>query len=344
MSLQIVIMAGGRGERLWPLSCPGRPKQLLSFDGEMSLLRATVERVLPLVAPGQIHVVTGEDISDAVRAELPAGVDLIAEPCGRNTAPCVAWAAARINARDPEAVMAVLPADHLIADEEQFRRSLRFGEQCLERYPRHLLTLGIVPGHPETGYGYIAPAADLVSDDGLVLREVERFVEKPDRERAEAYVAQGYLWNAGMFIWRVDTILDAFREHAPGMYALLEESGGHDDGLARFYAAAESISIDYAILEKARQVAVIPAEFGWDDIGSWDAVGDVYGGADGNALFGRTLVEDGRGNVAFSSGKQVVLLGVDDLVVVESEDAILVCPRNRSQDVSAIAKKMRGVE
>lgn len=348
MALHVVIMAGGKGERLWPISREGMPKQLLSFDGRSSLIRNTVNRLLPLAGAGCVYVVTGRDIAALMARELPdiSPDNILAEPFGRNTAPCIAFAAAWIARQDPQGIMAVFPADHAIHDTLSFRKAVTFGAGCLAEHPEALLTIGIKPTHPETGYGYIAPAEVMHAADGLVLQRVRAFHEKPDLARAEAYIGAGCLWNAGMFMWRIDTILRAFEHHMPELHRdllHLAASAWSEADIRQFYEAAPAISIDYAIMEKADDVAVIPAEFGWNDVGSWDAVGALLpADADGNAAQGVTHFHTSRRNVVWSSGKRIVLIGIEDLVVVEGEDAILVCPREQAQEVSKVCKNLKG--
>jgi mannose-1-phosphate guanylyltransferase len=346
MSLYAVIMAGGKGERLWPVSTPDRPKQLIAFKGEKSLLRMTVDRLLPLTRPEKICCVTGKDIAVAVASDLndlPAQ-NILIEPLGKNTAPCAAFAAAWINRFDPDAVMAIFPSDHDISDSETFRQVVSFGVKCLEDMPEMLLTLGIMPLYPETGYGYIAPLKKIKEGDGLSLFGVERFHEKPDLARAEEYISMGYFWNAGMFILKVSTLLKELEMNTPGLFEntmTLMKSGFRDEDILKFYTAAESISIDYAIMEKAKKVGVIPASFGWNDVGSWSAVTkllkeDAYS----NAIHGDAFIYQSSNNVAWSSGKKIVLIGACDMAVVEGDDAILVCRKDMSQDVSRVLKLM----
>jgi len=245
--------------------------------------------------------------------------------------------------------MAVFPSDHMIADAQAFRETLAFATRCVARHPDYLLTLGTVPDHPETGYGYISPGRELHGEGPCVLREVEAFVEKPDHARARTYIESGYLWNAGMFVWRADTILEAFCRHMPAMYASLMKVQGledsHDAALKAFYGEAEPISIDYAIMEKATRVGVIPADFGWNDVGSWDALGKILDSdTQGNAVHGEVRLKDSKGNVVWAGEKKIVLIGMEDTVVVEGEGAILVCPRQRCQEVSSMARQMKAEE
>jgi mannose-1-phosphate guanylyltransferase len=346
MSLYAVIMAGGKGERLWPVSTGARPKQLIAFSGEKSLLRTTVDRLLPLTSPEKICCVTGKDITAAVASDLndiPAQ-NILIEPFGRNTAPCIAFAAAWIGRFDPDAVMAIFPSDQDISDNETFRKAVSFGVNCLEDLPDMLLTLGIMPLYPETGYGYIAPLNKIKETAGLNLFGVDRFHEKPDAATAIEYISRGYFWNAGMFIWKVSTILKELEMNAPGLFEntmTLMRSNFKDVDILRFYTAAEPISIDYAVMEKAKNVGVIPASFGWNDVGSWSAVTKLLSqDADSNAIHGDAFMYQSSNNVAWSSGKKIVLIGASDMAVVEGDDAILVCRKAMSQDVSRVLKLM----
>lgn len=348
MHVYVVIMAGGKGERLWPLSKGHRPKQLLSLGSDKSLLRATFDRTVQLTKPEYVYVVTNEQIADTVRKQLPeVPVDnILAEPVGRNTAPCIAYAAASISLKDPDAVMAIFPSDQLISNEDEFFNAVRFGIDSLTEHPELLITLGMIPDRPETGYGYIDPGEVVVQDKGFELHLVNRFHEKPQISKAVEYLEQGCLWNAGMFLWRVDTILHEFKELMPGMYhdltALRSSMLGGKSEISTFYDQVAPISIDYGIMEKTRHAATIPAEFGWNDIGSWDAVGNILAADDsGNVISGDVIMEESKNNVVFSTLKKIVVIGVEDLVVVEGESEILVCPRNRSQELSLVMKRMK---
>lgn len=347
MAIHAVIMAGGKGERLWPLSKPDMPKQLHSFGTGKSLLRNTFERLTGLTDSSRIYVVTNAEIAGKVQEQLPEvpAANILVEPFGRNTAPCIAYAALVISQKDPDAVMTVFPADHLIGNSDCFLGALKFGIDTLAGRPEILITLGMVPDHPETGYGYIAPG-NIIDDNGeFKLHGVITFKEKPDEATAAAYIAKGFLWNAGMFLWRVDSILKAFRSYMPRMYGQLMSMGAQGGITPRevqeFYESTESISIDYGVMEKASAIGVIPADFGWDDIGSWDALGKILPRDEsGNVVQGDVLLEDSANNVVWNTEKRIVLIGINDLVVVESEDSILVCPRNKSQQVSKVAKKV----
>lgn len=347
MALYVVIMAGGKGERLWPLSREEMPKQLLSFGMHKSLLRFTVERTARLTPKEHIYVVTNSSIADKVCEQLPdiPRENILAEPVGRNTAVCIAYAAAKISLVDPDAVMAVFPSDHIINNPEAFVHAVEFGLDALNTHPELLVTLGMIPTHPETGYGYIAPGETLKRDAGLRLCRVTAFHEKPGREKAQEYIGKGCLWNAGMFLWRVDAILAEFSRLMPGMYhhlaALKSSMIEQRDDIAAFYESVEPVSIDYGVMEKTHNAAVIPVDFGWNDIGSWDAIGKVLAGDNNaNVTSGSVIMQEAGNNVVFSTTKKIVVMGVHDLVVVEGEDAILVCPRDKSQGVSTLIRKV----
>jgi mannose-1-phosphate guanylyltransferase len=347
MALNIVIMAGGKGERLWPLSREGKPKQLLSFGSQQSLLRSTFERTAALTQPEHVYVVTNAEIADKVSEQLPElpKKNILAEPVGRNTAPCIAYAAAVISIDDPDAVMAIFPSDHIIGDPLQFTQAVSFGVGALKNNPELLITLGMIPDHPETGYGYIAPGEVLQRDNKCMLHKVNAFHEKPEKAQAQEYIEKKYLWNAGMFLWRVDTILREFKDHLPAMYKDLMEfltalNSQQDDPTA-FYGKVEPVSIDYGVMEKTRHAAVIPVEFGWNDVGSWDAIGNVLPCDDkANVTSGSVIIEESKRNVIWSTSKKIVAIGIEDLVVVEGDDAILICPRDKSQGLSTILKNV----
>ncbi|HWR68306.1 MAG TPA: sugar phosphate nucleotidyltransferase [Desulfomonilia bacterium] len=351
MALQVVIMAGGKGERLWPISSAQTPKQLIPFEGEKSLLRSAFERSVHLTPPENIYVVTSADLCRKVQEELPEipGANILAEPVGRNTAPCIGYAAVVIARKDPHATMAVFPSDHLIREPEKLRDAILFGVRALEAHPDLLITLGVVPDRPETGYGYIAPEVVLLSQGGLTLKRVKAFHEKPPRILAEQYLKSGYLWNAGMFLWRVDTILDMFARLMPdlneGLLNLKASLGDDERCVERYYLDSPSISIDYGIMERAGRVAVIPVDFGWSDVGCWDAMGNLFAtDAHGNTVRGSAELINADNNVIWSTDKRIVLIGINDLVVVEGPDSILVCPRAFSQQVSIVAKKFTSGE
>ncbi len=329
-----VVMAGGAGTRFWPLSRRARPKQLLPLAGEVSLLAATVRRIAPLVPPERVLVVTAAHLVEASRAELPRvpAENFLAEPAPRNTAPCVGWAAAVVRARDPEGVLAVLAADHHVTDRAAYLASVETALAAAASGA--LVTLGLRPTRAETGYGYLEVGEALGDGSHRALR----FVEKPDRARAEAFVASGrFLWNSGQFFFRASAVLDAIDRHLPALAAGLSSMTlGSTESIAAVFPTLPSISIDHGVMEKADGVRVVPADFGWSDVGSWTTAWELAGkDAAGNGVAGaEAVLLDAAGNyVRAPSGKIVALIGVEDLVVVDTEDALLVMPRSRAQDV-----------
>ena len=347
-----VIMAGGAGTRFWPASRMLRPKQLLPLAGssEETLLASTVRRLAPLVTEDRILVVTGEHLRVGTAQAVP-GVPLtqiLCEPAPRNTAPCIAWATAAITRLDPGALVAVLPSDHYIADEEEFRRVL---ERALESAASgRITTVGIVPTRPETGYGYIEVGDEIAGLPGA--KTVARFVEKPDRARAEQFLAgKKHLWNAGMFFFRAKDMKSLVEQHLPELargIAQIDEASGSANATAvlkSVFPTLPSISIDHGVMEKAAGLAVVPGEFGWNDVGSWQSAWEL-GASDaaGNTLAPNALAIDSKNNLVrtLGNGKKVVaLVGVNDLVVVETEDAILVIPRERAQDVRLVVDALK---
>jgi mannose-1-phosphate guanylyltransferase len=309
------------------------------------MLQDTVARVSPLIPRRNVLVVTGRAQARAVRAQLPrlAADRLLIEPQGRNTAPAIAWAALQLARRAPDAVMAVLPADHAIGDVAAFRADLALGLDVAERTGA-LVTFGVVPTHAETGYGYVRPGTALPDRQGRVAW-VAGFIEKPARERAEALLAEGgVLWNAGIFAWRVRDVLAALRTHVPEVLRLLEQAvGGTRGALAAAYRALPSLSIDHGVLEHASRVAVVRATFPWSDVGSWAAVEPFWRtpGNGSNSVRGRALPIDSRGCVVDSPERLVALVGVEDLVVVDTPDAVLVCRKERAQDVRLVVDELR---
>ncbi|RQW85601.1 MAG: mannose-1-phosphate guanylyltransferase [Geobacter sp.] len=349
--MNIVILAGGSGTRFWPLSRNETPKQLMSVFGDKSMLQRTVERVLPL-DPERIFVVTNAVQAEETKRQLASFnsdvIFVVEEPLARNTAPAIGLAAAIIERSDPTSVMVVLPADHFIRDVEAFRAALLRAEAAAADWK--LVTLGIIPTGPETGYGYIE--ADLSQGAQSVL-PVKRFVEKPPREKACEFVASGnFFWNSGMFAWRTDVILDRIRTHMPDLWAgltvldvpsCLSRLHSMKDQVTDLYGRIESQSIDYGVMEKAEGVVVLPSSFGWSDVGSWSAVPEILEvGTDGNIVMGESLLVSlySSGCLVRGGNKVVALVGVHDLIVVDSGDALLVCPRERAQEVRKVVDEL----
>ncbi len=343
-----LIMAGGSGTRFWPLSRRKRPKQLLQLLGPQTLLEQSVARLKGIIPPSRILVFTNELLRRQIIRRLPSipPEQIVAEPAARNTAPTIGLAAHEILRRDPEGLMVVLPSDHVIARPAEFRRVLRAACRWASAEGRSV-TVGLKPTRPDTGYGYVRRGRRVARLDGQEIFRVDRFTEKPPLPRARQYLASGrYLWNGGLFIWRASTLLDNLRKCQPRMargLAKISAAGGAGSRavLRREYPRLEKISIDYAVMEKISEVYVVAADIGWSDVGSW---GVVYGlqkpGADKNVVRGKSVCLDSSGNMIVASGRAVVAVGVRDMVIVETPDAILVCPRARSQDVGRAVQEL----
>lgn len=345
-----VIMAGGKGERFWPKSRTHTPKQFLDLTGNGTMIQLTVQRLTPLIPPERIFVVTGKEYENQVKSQLPElpETNIIIEPVGRDTAPCVGLAAVVIEKKFPEAVMMVLPADHLILDNEEYLNTLRCAaaqakmEECI-------VTIGINPATPETGYGYIKSGELTRNINGMQVMEVERFTEKPDRETAMKFLRTGkYYWNSGMFVWKVSTIRRLIEIHMPDLHDRLEMIrdvlGRKEEAqvLTEQFMQMQKISIDYGVLEKADKVYVIPGYFGWDDVGSWVALERVNDLDDaGNLVTGKCISLDTRKCIVDSPKKVVATIGLEDLVIVDTEDVLLICRKDRSQDIKKLLEKFK---
>jgi mannose-1-phosphate guanylyltransferase len=351
-----VILAGGRGTRFWPRSRTRTPKQLLNIVGKDTMLQQTVARLKPLIPAERIWTVTNAEQVAAVRKQVPAAARkrVLIEPMGMNTAVAIGLAAIHVrHATRGDAVMAVLPADHYIEKPQKFR-DVMGAALDVAREAGRMVVLGIPPTRPETGFGYIERMGDPTASKGFPIFAVRRFTEKPELTLAQEYVASGnYHWNAGMFFWRVSTFLDNLKKFLPKTHAALEKlaefmgTRGYERKLRAIYAKLENISVDYAVLEPATRIEgpprvyVIPAEVGWSDIGSWAAVYQLLAKNRGeNVLAADGLTLDAEGNFLWSPSKFVAAIGVRDLVVVETPDALLVCPRDRAQDVAKIVKRL----
>jgi mannose-1-phosphate guanylyltransferase len=343
-----VIMAGGSGTRFWPLSRRKHPKQLLELFGHGTLLEQTVERLQPIIPRERTYIYTNELISNEVCRRLPQvpRAQMVAEPASRNTAPTLGVAAHEIRERDPEGLMVILPADHVIARPAEFLRVLRAGCQTAKPKGKSVV-IGLKPTSPETGYGYVRIGAQEGRVAGQNIYPVERFTEKPPLELARRYVASGkYLWNGGMFIWRASTLLENFAEHQPRMadqLAQLAAAGGVRSAKAfrRLFPKFEKISIDFAIMEKIRDIHAVAANIGWNDVGSWEVAYHLLKkDEEANVRPERSLSLDSRGNLIVSKRGFVVTVGIQNLVIVETDDALLVCARERSQDVGKAVQSL----
>jgi mannose-1-phosphate guanylyltransferase len=351
-----VILAGGRGTRFWPRSRMRTPKQLLNIIGKETMLRQTVARLRPLLPSGRIWTVTNAEQTAAVKKQLPASARkrVLTEPIGRNTAAAIALAAVHVrHAAMGDALMAVLPADHFIAQPDKYLKIVVAALE-LAREHGHLIVLGIPPTRPDTGFGYVERYGDALGRVGFPAFAVRRFAEKPALELAKQYVASGdYHWNAGMFFWRVSTFLENLKRFLPQTHEALESLAEligkktYERRLRAIYPRLENISVDYAILENATRqqgpprVFVIPAEVGWSDIGSWAAVYELLAEQSGeNVLAGPGHTHDACGNFLYSPTKFIAAIGVRDLIVVETPDALLIVPRDRAQEVATIVKSL----
>ncbi len=347
----VVIMAGGRGERFWPQSRLRRPKHLLPIVGDKPMLTQTVERLEGLVPVENVFIITNREQRDAVISVCPMlpAENVVSEPVGRDTAAAVGLAMVLVKRRDPEACMAMLPADHVIQDTDGFRAVMETAFQAAEQDPV-LVTIGISPTEPATGYGYIHRGEETAEIDDRSVYKVKAFVEKPNLETAKKYLDSGdYFWNAGMFVWTVAAIDQALEAHTAGLHQGLREiETGLTEGkpldsvLEEIFPGLDKISIDYAVMEKAENVVTVESEFDWDDVGAWPAVARHFKpDSRGNTLRGAAMVEGGGDNIVISDNDHLVTVcGVDDLIVVHTDDATLICPKDKAQDIKKLVKKL----
>lgn len=344
-----VILAGGSGERFWPLSRRECPKQFLPLLGDVTMFQLAVERLNGLVKPEKIYVVTDKAYGDLVLAQAPCLLkeNIICEPFGRDTAAAIGLAAEYIAKRDPKEVMIVLPADHYVSDQEEFQRCI--AAACKAAEEEWVVTLGIRPNRPETGYGYIKVAEKYCELNGVAVFKAAGFREKPDLEQAKVYLREGiYLWNSGMFIMRVDVVRRLLARYLPDLYKGLQVIGENigteieSEVLEHQYGKMQKISIDYGVMERHDQILVIPATFGWDDVGSWTAlIRHREVDEEGNLIEAEGVFIDTRRSMVLCSEKIVATLGVEDLIIVESPGALLVCHRERAQEVKKLVEGLK---
>jgi mannose-1-phosphate guanylyltransferase len=345
-----VILAGGYGERFWPASTMARPKQLLSLLGDRTMLEMAVDRLDGLIPPERVLVLTSADLVEATIACSPdlSPSNVIGEPVRRDTAAAVALAGAIVGARDPQGVFCIVTADHVMGDLDRYRRTLRDG-LALAAERQVLVTIGITPTQPSTAFGYVEAGEPVDFEADTTFRSVTRFVEKPDLATAQGYVDSGsFSWNSGMFVWSVESLRAAFAQHSPPLATFMDDLAPAVDSpdfageLARLFEPLEKISIDYALMEKADNIVMAEGTFQWDDVGSWPEVADhLPNDDDNNAVTGDIITLDAASNIVLSEGRLTALIGVEDLIVVHTEGATLICPKDRAQDVKKIVTELR---
>ncbi len=347
-----VIMAGGGGTRLWPKSRENYPKQMHALAGDKALVEDTVDRLGEIVGDQNVYIITNTHHAELIRNLIPACCRrVLIDPFRRDTAPCVGLAAIYLSRVDPNAVMGIFAADHYIGNQEEFARIVRVGGKLAEA--GHVVTIGIMPTGPETGYGYIEMDRPFQTVDGLDVHYARRFAEKPDLPTAREYYDSGrYFWNSGMFVWSIPTILRLFEEHLPDVYQrllLIRDAIGTEsehEVLHREYEQMQRISVDYGIMEKLSDILVIPGDFGWNDVGSWTTVYELSAhDSSGNSVKGRHIGIDTRGSLIIGPDDKVIAtIGLDDFIVVDTDGALLICPRDRAQDVKKVVDSLKGLK
>lgn len=343
--LTALIMAGGKGTRFWPLSTEEKPKQFLNLIGEETMIQMTVNRIKPIIPIERIFVCTGEMYVDLVKEQLPElpKRNIIVEPEGRNTSPCIALSAMVIDRYYKNSNMVVLPSDHLINDEEEFRNTLLAADGFIEEKDEAIVTLGMNPSRPEVGYGYIKYSDEVLKSNDFRVIKVDSFIEKPNLDTAKKYLREGnYLWNGGMFIWSINNVINQIKMYSPNTYnALINVMEVSEDKLQETinnnYEGAEATSIDYAVLEKSKDVYVIPSNFGWDDVGSWESL-DRYREKDelGNVLVGQSKAVKANNNLVISSNNSVVVEGLSDIYIIENDGKVLVGHKSNVANVKKL--------
>ena len=354
-----VILAGGSGTRFWPRSRRARAKQVLALSGDETMIQQTLTRLLPVAGAEDVWVVTNNWLKQTISEQMPtvSPEHILCEPVARNTAPACALTAFMLEPTEPDTVIGIFPSDHVVENIERFATVLSAGI-AVAAAGENIVVLGVKPTRPETGYGYVEQGAEMAAMDGVAVHRVKRFREKPDRHTAERFITEGnFVWNGGIFLWSARTLANAIREHAPDMAPMLEKiATAHgtpefEKVFAEEYPKCENISIDYAVLERRSakgevrgNIYCLPADFGWNDLGSWASLHEHLGEhEDQNVIDGATnglVAIDAVGNYVYAPGKMVALLGVNGLVVVETEDALLITTRDRSQDVSKVVRQV----
>lgn len=337
-----VIMAGGKGTRFWPLSTEDRPKQFLSLIDEETMIQKTVNRIIPIIPLERIFICTAKKYINLIKEQLPSLPDrnIIVEPEGKNTAPCIALSALVLKKYYDNATMVVLPSDHLIRDEDEFRNILVKSNEFLENHKQGLMTLGMSPNRAETGYGYIKYEKEITKN----INKVEAFVEKPNKEKAEEYIKSGeYLWNGGMFLWKVDTILKEIKKYIPNTYEALSHIKDIEEKMLQKYidenyCKVDEISIDYAVLEKSNDIYVYKSDIGWDDIGTWAAIERYRKRDENNNIYSTDTINiEGKNNLVIGNdNKKVVMIGVENIATIVSDDKIYVISKELLENVRGL--------
>ncbi|MDI6785305.1 MAG: mannose-1-phosphate guanylyltransferase/mannose-6-phosphate isomerase [bacterium] len=340
-----LIMAGGYGARFWPLSREIMPKQMLRIAGKNTMIQNTVQRIMPLIPLNHLYIATNEKHAKIIDTQLKEincaenNINFIIEPMGKNTTPAIAVAAIYINEIDPESTMVVMPADHIIQKKTKFLKLLKQAEKLANQ--GYLVTFGIKPSRPETGYGYIKAGKKIY--EGF---KVDKFTEKPDLKTAQRYLkSSNYFWNGGIFVWQTKAILQEIKKYLPFLYEklnILKNSPNRLEALKTFYTEVESISIDYGVMERTDRAAVIPADIKWNDVGSWSALDEVIKkDSKGNIITGNVIDINSQNSIIYGGSNLVASIGLKDIVVVSTDDVILICPKNKSQDVKTMVNKLK---
>ncbi|WJH27530.1 sugar phosphate nucleotidyltransferase [Paenibacillus sp. CC-CFT742] len=350
MNITCVIMAGGKGERFWPKSRTNLPKQFLNISGNKSMIQQSIARLEKLTDMSRIFIVTNELYAELIKAQIPTlpSKNIIIEPIGRNTAPCIGLASVIIEDRFPDSTMIVIPSDHIIENEEGFVNILKTATEVAQDNGS-LVTLGIQPTYPETGYGYIESSNQVMLINELPVNKVNKFVEKPDLATAQSYLEAGnFYWNSGIFVWKVETIRSYIQELMPEMHDILEtmktvlDSENCEEIIRSEFLKMPDQSIDYGIMEKVSNIYVIPCVFGWDDVGSWTALERINElDENGNVIRGNILNLDTKRCIIESNGKLIATLGIEDLIIVDTEDVTLICTKEKAQEVKLLLKELR---
>lgn len=346
-----VIMAGGGGTRFWPLSRQAKPKQLLNLSGQGLMINETISRIKDVIEPKNIFIVTNKNQIDQMTSMVNPDIlreHILAEPQARNTAACIGYAAFEILLKYGDGVMCIFPSDHYIKDIKEFQRVLQAGIIRAEQSPK-LITIGIKPTFPSTGYGYIKYDQESIKDPKQAVYDVMEFVEKPNYKLARQYIESGqYVWNSGVFLWKASVIIENFKRFLPKVYEYLYEisksigSADENETLSRIYPMIPSISIDYGIMERSNDVEMLIGDFGWNDVGSWDTLGELYDmDESGNVIKGEQINLNTKNCISYSQSRFIATVGVENLIIVETQDAVLVCKKDQAQDVKLVVDQIK---